>query len=71
VLTDMMMPYMDGPATIRALQKLDPNVKIIASSGLSDNGRMVEAASGVSCFLPKPYTAETLLKALAEVLDGQ
>jgi PAS domain S-box-containing protein len=71
VLTDMMMPYMDGPATIRALQKLDPKVKIIASSGLSDNGRMVEATSEVASFLPKPYTAESLLKTLAEVLGGK
>jgi CheY-like chemotaxis protein len=33
-LADMMMPYMDGPATIRALRRLDPKVKIIATSGL-------------------------------------
>jgi PAS domain S-box-containing protein len=71
VLTDMMMPYMDGPATIRALQKLDPHVKVIASSGLSDNGKMVEAVTvGTRAFLPKPYTAEKLLKMLAEILKG-
>src|SRR6185369_692958 len=40
VLTDMMMPYLDGAATIRALQKIDPQVRIIASSGLSENGRI-------------------------------
>ena len=34
VVTDLMMPVMDGPATIRALQRLDPKVKIIAASGL-------------------------------------
>ncbi len=65
VLTDMMMPYMDGVATIRALRKMNPNVKIIASSGLTENSRAIE---GVKMFLPKPYTAETLLNALAEVL---
>ena len=70
VLTDMMMPYMDGPATIRALQKLNPRVKIIASSGLTDNARVAEAAnSAVSKFLSKPYTAEKLLEAIAEVLS--
>jgi PAS domain S-box-containing protein len=69
VLTDMMMPYLDGPATIRALQKLNPNVKIIASSGLADNGKAVEAADlGVKNFLPKPYTADKLLKLLADLL---
>ncbi|MBS1809812.1 MAG: PAS domain S-box protein [Acidobacteria bacterium] len=69
VLTDMMMPYLDGPATIRALQKFNPNVKIIASSGLADNGKAVEATDlGVRLFLPKPYTADKLLKLLAEIL---
>jgi PAS domain S-box-containing protein len=69
VLTDMMMPYLDGPATIRALQKLNPNVKIIASSGLADNGKAVEAADlGIRHFLAKPYTADRLLKLLIEIL---
>ena len=69
VLTDMMMPFLDGAATIRALQKISPQVRIIASSGLSENGRHAEAANaGVKLFLSKPYTAERLLKALAEAL---
>ena len=66
VITDMLMPFMDGPATVRALQRLDPDVKIIAASGLS-NHRPGEL-NGVKIFLAKPYTAEKLLKALAEVL---
>lgn len=69
VLTDLMMPYMDGPATIRALQKLNPHVKIIASSGLAENGKMAELNGGVSRFLPKPYTAEKLLTTLSELLN--
>ena len=69
VLTDMMMPYMDGLATIRALQKLNPQVKIIASSGLTENAGAFEAGNaGVKTFLSKPYTAGKLLEALAEVL---
>jgi two-component system, cell cycle sensor histidine kinase and response regulator CckA len=71
VLTDMMMPFMDGPATIRALQKLNPKVKIIAASGLTANDKFAEAANlGVKTFLPKPYTAEKLLKAIAEILNS-
>jgi CheY-like chemotaxis protein len=70
-VTDLMMPVMDGPATIRALRRLDPEVKIIAVSGLTGNGRMLEAAqAGVKSFLPKPYTAERLLKAVSEILSG-
>ena len=70
VLTDMMMPFMDGPATIRALQKLNPRIKIIAASGLAANEKAAEAASaGVKTFLPKPYTAEKLLLTLAKVIE--
>lgn len=69
VLTDMLMPFMDGPATIRALQKMNSQVKIIAASGLTAGHKAGEASlEGVKIFLSKPYTAEKLLKALAEVL---
>jgi PAS domain S-box-containing protein len=69
VITDMMMPYMDGPTTIRALMKINPEIRIVASSGLADNERTVEAARlGVKVFLPKPYTAEKLLVALDGVI---
>jgi two-component system, cell cycle sensor histidine kinase and response regulator CckA len=65
----MIMPYMDGPMTIKALQRLDPRVKIIAASGLTTNEKITEgAASNVKAFLPKPYTAEKLLDTVAEVL---
>jgi len=66
-----MMLVIDGPATIRALQRLDPEVKIIAVSGLSGNGRMLEAAQAVvKSFLPKPYTADKSLIAITEILSG-
>ena len=47
--------------------KLDPAVRIIAASGLSANSQI--ASLGVKHFLPKPYTAETLLTVLKEVLS--
>ena len=71
VVTDMMMPFMDGPATIRALHRLDPGVPVIATSGFSDNGKAAETAGvSVKLFLSKPYTADKLLKALAEVIEA-
>jgi PAS domain S-box-containing protein len=70
VLTDMMMPVMDGAATIQALMRINPAVKIIAASGLNANGGAAKASSGgTKHFLTKPYTAETLLKALRTILD--
>ena len=69
VLTDMVMPFMDGPATIRALQRMNPKVKIIAASGLGTGHHAGEGVlEGVSVFLNKPYTAEKLLRTLAQVL---
>lgn len=69
VLTDMAMPVMDGPATILALRAINPAVKIIGSSGHDSNGGVAKAiGAGVQHFVPKPYTAETLLKMLADVL---
>jgi CheY-like chemotaxis protein len=70
VLTDMMMPVMDGPATIHALMRMNPAIKIIAASGLNANGSATKASgAGVKHFLTKPYTAETLLKAMRTMLD--
>jgi two-component system, cell cycle sensor histidine kinase and response regulator CckA len=72
VITDMMMPYMDGPATIRALRRLDPKVKIVATSGLKAEDKIADAAQlGVKTFLPKPYTAEKLLKTVAAALKEE
>ena len=70
VLTDMVMPFMDGPATIRALQRMNPHVRIIAASGLGAGHRPGEGAlESVAVFLNKPYTAEKLLNTLAQVLQ--
>ncbi len=69
VLTDMAMPIMDGPALIIALKSMNPQVRIIGSSGLASNGGVAKAmGAGMQHFIPKPYTAETLLKALDLVL---
>ena len=71
VVTDMMMPFMDGPATIRALHKLDPAIKVIAVSGLMENkNRAGVADTDSTLFLQKPYTTEQLLHALREALTG-
>lgn len=71
VITDMAMPVMDGPATIVALRSIDPDVKIVGSSGLDANGNVAKAVdAGVKDFVPKPYTAETLLTTIRRVLEG-
>jgi PAS domain S-box-containing protein len=70
VLTDMMMPVMDGAATIRALMRMNPSVKIVAASGLNANGNFTKISNpNVRHFLTKPYTAGALLTTLRATLD--
>src|SRR5258706_11690582 len=69
VLTDIMMPHMDGIEMIRQIRKLDPHVKVIAASGLisasDSHHRFQELATlGVKIFLDKPFPIEQLLKAI-------
>ncbi|MBE9005417.1 response regulator [Fortiea sp. LEGE XX443] len=68
VLTDMLMPSMDGITTIRTLQKINPNVKIIAISGLASSDKVDAAYDiGIQAFLSKPYTANQLLEAISVI----
>jgi CheY-like chemotaxis protein len=69
VLTDMMMPLMDGTATIQELVRLNPQVRVVGASGRATDVQAAGAAAArVMGFLPKPYTAETLLTAIRAAL---
>jgi PAS domain S-box-containing protein len=71
ILMDMMMPVMDGHASIRAIRKINPEVKIIAVSGLAEKDKLKNVTDYTNAFLPKPYTAERLLKTIHEVLSAK
>ncbi|MGB8217227.1 MAG: PAS domain S-box protein [Candidatus Methanoperedens sp.] len=69
VLMDMNMPVMDGMAGIRAIRKINPEVKIIIVSGLAEKDKLAKIESThAHILLSKPYTAEKLLKTIREVL---
>jgi len=70
VLTDMAMPILDGPSTIRILRSLQPGLTIVASSGRGASEHRLElAAQGVVHFVSKPCTLRTLLSTLRRALD--
>jgi PAS domain S-box-containing protein len=71
VLTDMAMPVMDGPALISALRAIDPDVRIVGSSGRSSmEGVGKSLGAPITHFVAKPYTAETLLQTLRDALSA-
>lgn len=71
VVTDIMMPNLDGEAAIRELLRLDPLVKIIAVSGLVENTRAALRGTGGSILcLSKPYGAAAILDAVRQIIDG-
>ena len=70
VLTDMRMPVLAGAPMIQALLRINPALKIIATSGLDSEGSFTPySGPEVKHFLMKPYTAEMLLKTLRATLD--
>jgi len=70
VLTDMMMPVMDGAATISTILSINPRARVIASSGLHVTENIAKAQSlGVRDFLSKPYEAAVVLGMVREALD--
>ena len=69
LITDMMMPNMDGPTLIQALLKIHPDLPIIGASGLSHQMQAQVNSLGVKHFLRKPYNADSLLEALGDVLQ--
>ncbi len=72
VLADLMMPSISSLPIIGALREVDPQVRIIASSGLTGSNKPDEVISaGAKAFLPKPYTADQLLRALAKALASE
>jgi len=71
VLTDMMMPGMDGATLIRAILDLRADARIVAGSGIQNEAMTQQAQeAGSRHFVAKPYRAQTLLPVLRDVLNA-
>lgn len=71
-IVDMQMPGTDGPTAIAQLRKINPGLKVIASSGYLLSPYFARLADlGVRHFLPKPCRVETLLSEISDVLTSQ
>jgi two-component system, cell cycle sensor histidine kinase and response regulator CckA len=70
VVTDLMMPVLDGYAVIEGVRRVSPSTLVIASSGLHTSEASERSLiAGAARFVPKPYDARTLLEVIGEVLE--
>ena len=70
VVTDLLMPVMDGPTLIRAIHEISPEQAIVAVSGHTGpaGDEALRVGTDVVALLGKPYTRRTLLKAVDQAL---
>jgi CheY-like chemotaxis protein len=72
VITDIVMPHMEGIETMRAMRQLDPQIRIIAMSGTGapDRGFYLKAAValGADATLQKPICRDELHRVVGETL---
>ncbi len=69
VITDLVMPIMDGQATINALRRIQPHLPIIAASGHDPTGRIGrDSGVAINGFLAKPFTVDGLLTIVGNCL---
>jgi CheY-like chemotaxis protein len=69
LLSDIVMPGMQGPDMARRVMELRPGIRVLYSSGFTQDAS-VGRGDGSSGYLPKPYTRETLARSVRGVLDN-
>lgn len=69
VVTDLLMPSMDGSELIRMILDMAPATRVMAFSGLIDKNTDASRMRGVKAFIQKPFRAEDLLDALETTLN--
>ena len=69
VLLDMIMPEMGGGETFDRLRQIDPEIKVLLSSGYSIDGRAQDILNrGCNGFIQKPFNLNELSKKLKDIL---
>jgi two-component system cell cycle sensor histidine kinase/response regulator CckA len=71
VVSDVVMPEMDGPTLLKELRKANPELKIIFVSGYAEDAFEKSLPKGEQfAFLPKPFTLKQLVEAVKETMKG-
>ena len=70
VVLDMVMPKLDGPETFNELKKIDPNVKVLITSGYGITDKVKKMLTqGAEGFIQKPFDLDQLSQAIGKILD--
>jgi len=69
LLTDIVMPFMSGGELAERLGREHPQMRILFTSGYMDDGVVREVVSIGAQFLPKPFSPDTLVRKVRQVLD--
>jgi two-component system cell cycle sensor histidine kinase/response regulator CckA len=71
VVSDVMMPEMDGPTLLKELRRRDPNIKFIFVSGYAEDAFAKSLPEGPAPdFLAKPFTLKQLVAAVKQTMAG-
>ena len=71
VILDMIMPNMSGGEIYERLKKINPNIKVLLSSGYSMNGEAKKILDqGCNDFIQKPFNLKKIARKIREVLDN-
>ena len=69
LLTDIVMPFMNGGTLAQRLSRRHPKMRVLFTSGYMDDTVVQEVVSMGAQFLPKPFTPGVLTQKVREVLD--
>jgi two-component system, cell cycle sensor histidine kinase and response regulator CckA len=72
VITDVVMPRMDGPALVRRMRETHPDMKVIFISGYTEDAfrKRLDTDTEIH-FLPKPFSLKQLAGKVKEVLVAE
>jgi two-component system cell cycle sensor histidine kinase/response regulator CckA len=70
VILDMIMPNISGSDTYDRMKEINPDIKVLLSSGYSIDGQATDILSrGCNGFIQKPFTINELSAAIRQILD--
>ena len=72
LITDVVMPHMDGPGLVREVREINPEMKVIFISGYTEDAFRQRLDSDVGIeFLPKPFSLKELAAKVRDVLTAE